>query len=198
MKLYKPIGLFVSVLGGLIEGALFKRPWRAGANESDAPEAKDHERSCREVIAAAAMQGAVFGGVKALIGRAGATGFVRLTGARPVSRKPRNTRITRWPAVSLVSPSKGCAARLVPALVAIALVVTSSGQGARTGGLELRQNGNRIVAAGEVGAGLLGYDVALSADGDTALVGARTTTDWSARPGCSCVPIPPGASSVTS
>jgi IPT/TIG domain/FG-GAP repeat len=64
------------------------------------------------------------------------------------------------------------AAQLVPALVAIALLITSSGQGARTGGLELRQDGNRIVAAGEVGAGFLGSDVALSADGNTALVGA--------------------------
>jgi hypothetical protein len=36
--LYKPIGLFVSVLGGLIAGALFKRLWRAVANESDAPQ----------------------------------------------------------------------------------------------------------------------------------------------------------------
>ena len=67
--LYKPIGLFVSVLGGLIAGALFKRLWRAVANESDAPQAKDRARSWREVIAAAAMQGAVFGGVKALIDR---------------------------------------------------------------------------------------------------------------------------------
>jgi hypothetical protein len=86
MKLfYKPIGLLVSILGGLVAAALFKRLWRAVANESDAPEAKDRERSWREVIAAAAIQGAVFGGVKALIDRAGATGFAQLTGvARPL------------------------------------------------------------------------------------------------------------------
>jgi hypothetical protein len=82
--LYKPIGLLLSILGGLVAAALFKRLWRAVANESDAPEAKDRERSWREVIAAAAIQGAVFGGVKALIDRAGATGFAQLTGvARP-------------------------------------------------------------------------------------------------------------------
>jgi hypothetical protein len=80
---YKPIGLLVSVLGGLLAGALFKRLWRAVANERDAPNAKDRERSWREVIAAAAMQGAVFGGVKALIDRAGATGFAQLTGVWP-------------------------------------------------------------------------------------------------------------------
>jgi hypothetical protein len=87
--LYKPIGLFVSVLGGLIAGALFKRLWRAVAHESDAPAAKDRERSWREVIAAAAMQGAVFGGVKALIDRAGATGFARLTGVWPGETKAK-------------------------------------------------------------------------------------------------------------
>ena len=37
----------------------------------------------REVTAAAAAQGAVYGGVKALIDRAGATGFARLTGSWP-------------------------------------------------------------------------------------------------------------------
>jgi hypothetical protein len=81
--LYKPIGLLVSVLGGLVAGALFKRLWRAVADERGAPNAKDRERSWREVVAAAAMQGAVFGGVKALIDRAGATGFAQLTGVWP-------------------------------------------------------------------------------------------------------------------
>ena len=81
--LYKPIGLLVSVLGGLVARALFKRLWRAVADERDAPNAKDRERSWREVVAAAAMQGAVFGGVKALIDRAGATGFAQLTGVWP-------------------------------------------------------------------------------------------------------------------
>jgi hypothetical protein len=81
--LYKPIGLLVSVLGGLVARALFKRIWRAVGDEKDAPNAKDRGRSWREVTAAAAMQGAVFGGVKALIDRAGATGFARLTGVWP-------------------------------------------------------------------------------------------------------------------
>lgn len=84
MKLvYKPFGLFVSVLGGLIAGALFKRVWRLFAHEHEAPKAKDRDRTWREVLAAAAIQGAVFGGVKALIDRAGATGFARLTGVWP-------------------------------------------------------------------------------------------------------------------
>jgi hypothetical protein len=76
--LYKPFGLVVSVLGGVIAGALFKRVWKVAAHEEEAP-----NRTWREVIAAAALQGAVFGGVRALIDRAGATGFARLTGVWP-------------------------------------------------------------------------------------------------------------------
>jgi hypothetical protein len=82
---YKPLGLFFSVLGGLIAGALFKRVWRAFAQESDAPQATDQNKGWGEVITAAAAQGAVFGGVKAVIDRAGATGFARLTGVWPGS-----------------------------------------------------------------------------------------------------------------
>ena len=72
--LYKPLGLLVSVLGGIIAASLFKQLWRLVARESEAPAAKDQDRTWREVIIAAAIQGAVFGGVKALIDRAGATG----------------------------------------------------------------------------------------------------------------------------
>jgi hypothetical protein len=81
--LYKPFGLLVSVLGGILAGALFKRLWRALSGEAEAPSAKDRDRMWREVLAAAAVQGAVFGGVKALIDRAGASGFARITGVWP-------------------------------------------------------------------------------------------------------------------
>ena len=73
--LYRPIGLFVSVLGGLVAGAIFKRLWRVASDGSEAPKATDERRSWREVTGAAAVQGAVYGGVKALIDRAGATGL---------------------------------------------------------------------------------------------------------------------------
>lgn len=81
--LYKPLGLMVSVLGGLVAGAVFRQIWKLLAHEQKAPKAKDHDRTWSEVLAAAAIQGAVFGGVKALIDRAGATGFARLTGVWP-------------------------------------------------------------------------------------------------------------------
>jgi hypothetical protein len=81
--IYKPFGLLVGVLGGLVAGAVFKRVWRTVAHEEDAPDATDADKGWGEVVAAAAAQGAVFGGVKAVMDRAGATGFARLTGAWP-------------------------------------------------------------------------------------------------------------------
>jgi hypothetical protein len=80
---YRPFGLLFSVLGGIIAGAIFKRVWRAAADEEEAPKATDKRRGWGEILAAAAAEGAVFAGVKAVIDRAGATGFERVTGAWP-------------------------------------------------------------------------------------------------------------------
>jgi hypothetical protein len=84
---YKPLGLIVSVLGGLVAGAVFKRVWTAVGQENDPPEATDATKGWGEVIAAATLEGAVFGGVKAAIDRGGATGFAHLTGAWPGQTK---------------------------------------------------------------------------------------------------------------
>jgi hypothetical protein len=81
--IYKPFGLLVSVVAGLVAGAIFKRAWRTVAHEDDAPDATDADKGWGEVVAAAAAQGAVFGGVKAVMDRAGATGFAWVTGAWP-------------------------------------------------------------------------------------------------------------------
>ena len=85
--LYKPFGLLVGVLGGIVARAIFKRVWAAVAHEEEAPEATDERRGWGEVVAAAAAEGAVFGSVKAIIDRAGATGFASLTGAWPGKSK---------------------------------------------------------------------------------------------------------------
>jgi hypothetical protein len=84
--LYKPIGIVAGVLAGLVAGAVFKEIWKLVADEDDKPDAKDKARSWPEVIAAATIQGAVFGGVKAAVDRAGATGFERVTGVWPGKR----------------------------------------------------------------------------------------------------------------
>jgi predicted metal-dependent enzyme (double-stranded beta helix superfamily) len=80
---YRPFGLLVSVLGGLLAGALFKQAWRLIAGEDDSPDAKDRDRGWGEIALAAAVEGAVFGAVKAVLDRAGAKGFERATGVWP-------------------------------------------------------------------------------------------------------------------
>lgn len=77
--LYKPIGLLLAVLGSLLAGAVFKRVWPGG----DTVDATDARKSWSEVLAAAIVHGAVFGGIKAAVDRAGATGFAKLTGSWP-------------------------------------------------------------------------------------------------------------------
>ena len=81
--LYKPLGLVVSVLSGILAGAIFKRVWKAAAGEEEAPTATDVRRGWGEVLAAAALQGAIFALVKAAVDRAAAEGTRKLTGVWP-------------------------------------------------------------------------------------------------------------------
>ncbi len=80
---YRPVGLVGGVLAGMLSGAVFKQVWKRVANEEDAPSALQSEYSMREVVLAAALQGAIFAATKAAIDRAGARGFTKLTGSWP-------------------------------------------------------------------------------------------------------------------
>ncbi|TQM31483.1 DUF4235 domain-containing protein [Nocardia bhagyanarayanae] len=81
--LYKPLGMIVGVLGGVAANAVFTQVWRRVSGEEEAPSATAREYGWREVLVAAALQGAIFGLVKAAVDRAGATGYQRLTGTWP-------------------------------------------------------------------------------------------------------------------
>ena len=81
--LYTPVSLLISVLGAVTAGALFKQIWKRISYEEEAPKALESEYSWREVLPAAALQGAVFAFVKAAIQRGGAKGFERVTGIWP-------------------------------------------------------------------------------------------------------------------
>lgn len=81
--LYKPFGMIVSVLGGLIAGAIFKRVWKLATHEDEAPEATDAQRSWGEVLIAATLQGAIFAVVKAATDRGAASATRKLTGFWP-------------------------------------------------------------------------------------------------------------------
>lgn len=84
--LYKPIGAVFSALGGLVAAAVFRKLWALIAGEEDAPTATEANHAWSEILLAAALQGAIFGLVKAAVDRAGATGYQRATGTWPGDR----------------------------------------------------------------------------------------------------------------
>ena len=80
---YRPVGLAGGILAGVVSGAIFKQVWKRVSGEDDAPDALQSEYGMREVVLAAAIQGALFAATKAAIDRAGARGFTKLTGSWP-------------------------------------------------------------------------------------------------------------------
>ena len=81
--LYRLLSLLVSVLGGVLAGAVFKKVWAVVSGEEEAPDATSSEYSTQEVLVAAAIQGAIFAVVKAAVDRASAKGLKKITGMDP-------------------------------------------------------------------------------------------------------------------
>ncbi|GAA2982811.1 uncharacterized protein DUF4235 [Streptomyces sp. KhCrAH-43] len=80
---YKPAGLVLGAAGGMLAGMAFKQVWKVIEGEGDAPDAMDEDRRWKEILLAAAVQGAIFAVVKAAIQRSGAVTTRRLTGSWP-------------------------------------------------------------------------------------------------------------------
>jgi hypothetical protein len=80
---YKPVGALLSAVAGLAAGAAFRRGWKAVARQEQVPKATEPDRGWGEVLAAAALQGALFALVTAAVDRGGATVARRLTGVWP-------------------------------------------------------------------------------------------------------------------
>jgi hypothetical protein len=83
--LYRPFGLLSGIIGGLAASAVFRHLWvrLTPGHRQDAPKALESEYRLWEVLAAAAVQGAIFAVVKAAVDRAGARAFQRWTGDWP-------------------------------------------------------------------------------------------------------------------
>lgn len=80
---YKPVGVAAGAGAGLLAGMIVKQVWKLVAGRPDPPDARDRSYGWGEVLAAAALQGAVFAVVKAAVDRGGAEGVRRLTGRWP-------------------------------------------------------------------------------------------------------------------
>ncbi|MFE9443414.1 DUF4235 domain-containing protein [Streptomyces sp. NPDC006602] len=80
---YKPVGMAMGALSGVLAGTVFKQVWKQLRHDEDAPDATDEHRTWRETLSAAVLEGAIFAGVKAAVDRGGATATRRLTGTWP-------------------------------------------------------------------------------------------------------------------
>ncbi len=86
--LYRPVGIISGLVAGVIAGAIFDQVYKKathGDADVDPPGALQSEYSVKEILAAAAVQGAIFAVVKAVIQRGGARVFERATGEWPGS-----------------------------------------------------------------------------------------------------------------
>ncbi|MFD9080157.1 DUF4235 domain-containing protein [Streptomyces erythrochromogenes] len=60
-----------------------ERAWKLVEGEGDAPDATDEDRAWKQILLAAAIQGAIFPVVKASVDRSGTVAVRRLTGTWP-------------------------------------------------------------------------------------------------------------------
>ncbi|MBV9353855.1 MAG: DUF4235 domain-containing protein [Mycobacterium sp.] len=83
--LYTSLSITTSVAGGLLAGEVFNQIWkRLSDTDQPPPDPKDLNRSTRAALAAAGLQGLVFGLVRAGVDRAGAHSYQAVTHESPV------------------------------------------------------------------------------------------------------------------
>ncbi len=83
--LYLPLSIGVSVAGGIAAGSVFNQIWkRVDDSKQPPPDPKDLNRSAAAALFAAALQGLVFGLVRAAVDRASAHGYQAVTNESPV------------------------------------------------------------------------------------------------------------------
>lgn len=82
---YRSVGALSGMAGGLLSSLIFKQVWKLLAGKDDAPQATSKQYGWGEVLLASAVQGAIFGLVKAAIDRASAEGVQNATGEWPGS-----------------------------------------------------------------------------------------------------------------
>jgi hypothetical protein len=88
MKLiYKPFGIILGILGGLVGKRIFNFVWTK-IDDEDPPKATTQEARWGKILAAAAVQGMIFKSTRVVIDRYGARGWYYLTGSWPGEKRP--------------------------------------------------------------------------------------------------------------
>lgn len=87
MKLiFAPIGILAGLLAGLVAKKGFERLW-AIFDDVEPPEADQEEADYPRLIAALAVEGAIFRLTKGVVDHATRSGFARMTGTWPGEQK---------------------------------------------------------------------------------------------------------------
>ena len=85
--IYKPFGIFFSVIAALLGKRLFNFIWEK-IDDQDPPKATTQETTWPKMLAAGAVQGMIFKTTRMAVDRAGASGFYKLTGSWPGEKRP--------------------------------------------------------------------------------------------------------------
>lgn len=89
--LYKPFGIVLGILAGLLSRKAFDVVWGLFDKE-EPPKATTEEADWPKVLAAAAVQGVTFKVTRAAVDRAGARGFEKLTGVWPGEKEQEESQ----------------------------------------------------------------------------------------------------------
>lgn len=93
MKLaYKPIGILLGLIAGLVSKKLFNVVWSLFDDE-EPPKPTTQEADWPKVIAAAAVQGVTFRVTRAAVDRAGAKGWDHLFGVWPGEKYQEESQV---------------------------------------------------------------------------------------------------------
>ena len=84
--LYKPFGIVFGILAGILSKKIFEAVWGIFDKE-EPPRPTTLETTWPKVLGAAVVQGVTFKVTRAVVDRAGAAGYARLTGTWPGKEK---------------------------------------------------------------------------------------------------------------
>jgi hypothetical protein len=89
--LYKPFGIILGLIAGLLSKKLFDVAWGL-FDDAEPPKPTTQEADWSKVLAAAAVQGVTFKVTRAAVDRAGAKGFDHLFGVWPGEKRPEESQ----------------------------------------------------------------------------------------------------------
>src|SRR3954470_4957194 len=89
--LYKPIGIGLGILAGLLSKKLFEAAWGV-LDKEEPPKPTTRDAEWKKVLAAAAVQGVTFKVTRAAVDRAGAKGWDHLFGVWPGEKRQEESQ----------------------------------------------------------------------------------------------------------